>query len=147
MTLDRNALRACPFCEGRNLTVEDNNDLSHLHFWVACDDCDSEGPWRTSDDGAIEAWNRRAALPEPVPAEVEGLCKKMRALVEENGRLKRALEPSAETKAAYMGEFSVPWPETDEDGSEYIRRINVPWTTIKEIMAAISRRTLAEGEG
>jgi len=54
--------------------------------------------------------------------------------------LREALTPSAETKAAYMGEFSVSLPDWDEDGNEIMRRINVPWTTIKEIMAAISSR-------
>lgn len=51
-----------------------------------------------------------------------------------------ALTPSGHTKAAYIGEFSVELPDTDEDGSEYRRSINVPWTTIKEIMAAIKLR-------
>ena len=65
----------------------------------------------------------------------------------ENERLRAALTPSAETKAAYMGEFSVPLPDVDEDGNEVMRRANVPWVTIKEIMAAISRRALAGKEG
>jgi len=55
-------------------------------------------------------------------------------------RLNNALTPSAETKRAYMGEFSVPLPEMDEAGNEYIRSINVPWTTIKKIMQAIKEQ-------
>lgn len=58
-------------------------------------------------------------------------------------RLREALTPSPETKAAYMGEFSVPLPESDGNGGEHIRRINVPWVTIKEIMAAIRARAAA----
>lgn len=54
--------------------------------------------------------------------------------------MEEALTPSAETKAAYMGEFTIPWPVVGEDGNEYIIRINVPWTTIKELMAAIRAR-------
>ena len=58
-------------------------------------------------------------------------------------RFKAALTPSADTKAAYIGEFSVSLPDLDENGIEYTRKINVPWTTIKEIMASI----LAKAEG
>lgn len=55
-------------------------------------------------------------------------------------RLTEAMTPSGDTKSAYMGEFSVRLPDVDEDGNEYTRSINVPWTTIKEIMAAIKAR-------
>lgn len=55
-----------------------------------------------------------------------------------------ALTPSAETKAAYMGEFSFSIPALDENGEEASQKVTVPWTTIKEIMAAISLRALAE---
>lgn len=60
-------------------------------------------------------------------------------------KLVEALTPSGETKAAYMGEFSIPFPTVDEDGNEVMLRPNVPWTTIKEIMAAIrARAAIAE---
>lgn len=59
-------------------------------------------------------------------------------------KLEEALTPSAETKAAYMGEFSMNIPEFDDDGNEYIRPTNIPWTSIKEIMKAIARRALEE---
>ncbi len=58
--------------------------------------------------------------------------------------LTNATTPSTETKAAYIGEFSFVIPDVDEDGNEHSRKIHVPWTTIKEIMAAI--RTEAYGE-
>lgn len=54
--------------------------------------------------------------------------------------LREALTPSLETKQAYMGEFSIPFPMLDEDGGEVIAKVNVPWTTIKEIMAAVRAR-------
>jgi len=54
-------------------------------------------------------------------------------------RLKEALTPSADTKAAYIGEFSFGVTLTAGDEEDY-RIIQVPWTTIKEIMAAISER-------
>lgn len=60
-------------------------------------------------------------------------------------RLRNALTPSAETKAAYIGEFSVPLTDIDENGEEYTRRINVPWTTIKEVMSVIRKATMQEG--
>jgi len=55
-------------------------------------------------------------------------------------RLIEAVTPSTATKAAYMGEFSMRIPEIDEDGNEYMCNVNVPWTTIKEIMKAIAAR-------
>lgn len=69
--------------------------------------------------------------------------KLMREIVRElEGKvaLVSALTPSAETKAAYMGEFSIKLPEFDKNGGEYLRPTNVPWITIKEIMKAISSR-------
>lgn len=55
-------------------------------------------------------------------------------------RLRAALTPSAETKAAYIGEFHFTEESYDEDGQVYYRKVAVPWTIIKEIMAAISAR-------
>ncbi len=55
-------------------------------------------------------------------------------------RLQEALTPSGETKAAYIGEFSFDVEDRDEDGEECSRNVVVPWTTVKEIMAAIRSR-------
>lgn len=52
--------------------------------------------------------------------------------------LRSALKPSTKTKAAYIGEFSFPKTYTDEYGDEVTVNVSVPWTTIKEIMKAIS---------
>jgi hypothetical protein len=59
-------------------------------------------------------------------------------------RVLEALTPHGETKAAYMGEFS--WTEwlPDENGVEQGHERTVPWTTIKEIMAAIRDRASVE---
>jgi len=88
--------------------------------------------------------NRLAARVKELEAErdehLEASAKYLVALTDASARVKMleaALKPSAETKAAYIGEFRVPWPDIDEEGNEYTRQINVPWTTIKEIMAAI----------
>lgn len=58
-----------------------------------------------------------------------------------------ALTPSADTKAAYHGEFKMQVVEEDGDGGERVRDIVVPWTTVKEIMAAIALRAAREGTG
>jgi hypothetical protein len=60
----------------------------------------------------------------------------------ERARELEALTPSAATKAAYMGEFSFPIIQAGEDGEEVSCKTFVPWTTIKEIMAAIRTRAL-----
>jgi hypothetical protein len=54
-----------------------------------------------------------------------------------------ALTPSGDTKAAYIGEFSFTVDFTDEDGEDTYMRVDVPWTTIKEIMVAIRTRALS----
>lgn len=61
--------------------------------------------------------------------------------VDHVGALVEALTPSAATKAAYIGEFSF---TIDEQGDgqmcEVSRKVDVPWTVIKQIMAAIQDR-------
>lgn len=68
-------------------------------------------------------------------------------LAAENATLKReiaglreALTPSGDTKAAYIGEFSFTVDFTNEDGEDTYMRVDVPWITVKEIMAAILDR-------
>lgn len=57
-----------------------------------------------------------------------------------------ALTPSGATKACYIGEFSHAVTITDENGDEEHMEVVIPWTTIKEIMAAIRLRAgLPEG--
>ena len=78
-----------------------------------------------------------AGLPKEIAMNTDAL----RARV---AKLEEALTPSADTKAAYMGEFSFCISEFDEDGEEFARVVDVPWTTIKDIMKAIARRALEE---
>lgn len=54
-----------------------------------------------------------------------------------------ALTPSAETKAAYSGEFHFLECRMDDYGGDFVQKMTVPWTTIKEIMAAILERANA----
>ena len=58
-----------------------------------------------------------------------------------------ALTPSGDTKAAYIGEFSFSLTRIDGNGDEYSEKVYVPWTTIKEIMAAIRNRAALAREG
>jgi hypothetical protein len=58
--------------------------------------------------------------------------------------LEEALTPSAETKAAYIGEFQFTVELMHPGLGSAFRSVDVPWTTIKEIMAAITRKALAE---
>ena len=55
-------------------------------------------------------------------------------------RFREALTPSRNTKAAYIGEFKFRISYVDENGEEASRFLTVPWTTTKEIMAAILAR-------
>ncbi len=64
------------------------------------------------------------------------------AALAENAKLREALTPSAETKAAYIGEFSFQFPTWSESGEEVVMTPTVPWVTIKGIMAAIRARAL-----
>lgn len=58
----------------------------------------------------------------------------------ERDSLVEALTPSADTKAAYIGEFSWTVNNLEDDGSMDPVTHTVPWTTVKEIMAAIHKR-------
>ena len=58
----------------------------------------------------------------------------------EVARLREALTPSAATHAAYINGFQFIFPAFNEAGDEVAFTPNVPWTTIKEIMAAIRAR-------
>jgi len=61
--------------------------------------------------------------------------------------LMEALVPSAETKAAYMGEFYMGVTMSHPRLGEETRKVQIPWTTIKEVMAAIrARAALASGK-
>jgi len=70
---------------------------------------------------------------------IESQASRIEALEAENARLREALTPSGDTKADYMGEFS--FGITLSAGGEEDYRRMVPWTTIKEIMAAILARS------
>ena len=91
------------------------------------------GHW--TDLIALRLNERLAALRTDTPSPSE-------AMVE---RLREALQPSAATKAAYIGEFSF-LIDIEHEGEEITRKLDVPWTTIKEIMAAIRIRAALTDE-
>ena len=81
------------------------------------------------------------------PASILDLIASARRDEEEIERLKEALTPSGATKAAYHGEFKFTQYGRDDDGDDYSYETYVPWTTVKEIMAAIRARAAHTGEG
>ena len=92
------------------------------------EECPKQAGWThvsSAPDGCATEYVRAAALTAQA-AEIE--------------RLLEALEPSGSTKYAYSGEFEFTQVASDEDGDEVYHGVTVPWTTIKEIMAAISAR-------
>jgi len=54
--------------------------------------------------------------------------------------LKEAVTPSADTKRAYIGEFTMRILEFDENGDEVFYTVDIPWITVKDIMKAIRKR-------
>lgn len=81
-----------------------------------------------------------------------------REMREQVEALTEALTPSGDTKAAYHGNFKfqvTQWREIgdvgcEEEWEEYLADFAVPWTTVKEIMAAIKARsalTTQRGDG
>lgn len=63
MTDMREALKPCPFCNSKSLTLTVNE-----HNWkiVECDDCGMRGPCIDLEgDAYLERWNTRAALAAP----------------------------------------------------------------------------------
>jgi len=75
---------------------------------------------------------------------VKRLIKENQEIKAEIERLRAALTPSGATKAAYGGEFTFRVCIGYEDDTEIYDTITVPWTTIKEIMAAIRARVALE---
>jgi hypothetical protein len=53
---------ACPFCQSDDqCRIADNAESSAPTFWVTCDakGCECDGPWRKTEEAAVEAWNAR----------------------------------------------------------------------------------------
>lgn len=105
-------------------------------YWVAQQGSHLFPVWVMGSERPYEAPNNAMPL-YAAPSNPAAIL----SLIEENKRMREALTPSAETKAAYIGEFRFSVLEyVDDDGTEYESEFTVPWTTIKEIMAAIRAR-------
>jgi len=118
-----------PKCADDNPKYDEGRTWCQHDVYETCPDCGTKATEYVRADLHVSALSEL----DTAMAEIE--------------RLQEALEPSGDTKAAYMGEFSVRLPDVDEDGNEYTRSINVPWTTIKEIMAAIRARAALTPKG
>jgi Lar family restriction alleviation protein len=59
-------LEPCPFCGSTspNVGVGDRGENFALRHYVTCQGCGGEGPSETTEAAAIDAWNRRASIPE-----------------------------------------------------------------------------------
>jgi hypothetical protein len=100
----------------------------------------------TSQD---EANANAAHIAAANPATMLALIARIRELEAEKARLVEALTPSGDTKAAYHGEFSFSvtshfWNDVVEEWETHAQNTLVPWTTVKEIMAAIRARAAIE---
>ena len=83
------------------------------------------------------AFSECQALWEHMEEEIKALLASHNALVE-------AVTPSAETKIAFISEFSFrPSGYIANKYSDAMERVIVPWVTIKEIMNAIKQRAEA----
>lgn len=102
--------------------------------------CQTCGQQFQGDKRAFQCLNCAA---ETVRHFLKSQASRIEELEAENKRLREALTPSGDTKADYMGEFSF-GITLSAGGEEDYRRIMVPWTTIKEIMAAIRARAALE---
>ena len=91
----------------------------------------------SSDVQAVEEFEDELA--SEAASFIESQTSRIEALEAENARLREALTPSVDTEAAYKGDFSFGVTLRAGNEEDY-RRITVPWTTIKEIMAAIRAR-------
>jgi len=101
----------------------------------------------TGTDESVQA--NAELIPEAVNA-LPAVCAALVALIKERDSLREALTPSAYTKTAYRGEFTIPIEFMEDDETAYTEHLDVPWTTIKEIMATISnraRQALSSTEG
>lgn len=133
----------CAKCDFRlvqsNLNALDGTVTANDKPGEKCPNCDVP-LWRVSwKQDAIEATNRMGQYFDETQALKAQLAERDGQLL----ALRGALTPSTDTKVAYMGEFRMN-VRLRLDGDEELRTIYVPWTTIKEIMAAI--RNLAGGE-
>ncbi len=108
--------------------------------------CHWTDPPNPSSDGLVERllapsyWKSSEGYSEAFDRAPYAAADTITALEREVAVLREALEPSGYTKAAYIGEFSFGVEISHPRLGSEMRKVDVPWTTIKEIMAAICKR-------
>lgn len=107
----------CPFCEAAARIEEQSKEIADMIHDV---------------DRAVMTSGQLAAENAELRARIE--------------KLEEALTPSAETKAAYIGEFRMTIRRVDEYGDDQSLDVPVSWTAIKEIMKAIRARALLDSK-
>ena len=60
---DKYELKPCPFCGGHCEVVE---ALQTERFFIACTTCDTDSGFYKTIEEAVEAWNHRVKIDEPV---------------------------------------------------------------------------------
>lgn len=93
----------------------------------------------SANEGAPGLWVHESLTPKDVQMMLADAYCQHRRLIE-------ALEPSGSTKYAYSSEFhffkTLSGYDEDGDPIEEVVEVTVPWTTIKDIMAAIRSRAI-----
>jgi hypothetical protein len=124
------------FLKENNIYDCEENHLAELQLWII----DEIVRLRAENEKLTRSREGWEAHAKTYAKNAEYWISRTESAEEERDRLRDALTPSAETKAAYIGEFHFVILDLDEDENEVTRRIPVPWTTVKEIMAAIRAR-------
>ena len=114
----------------KDLHKQATTENSHFYVASCCEEAiahikyleDSLRIVQESRNTAIDAWVERAT-------KAEGIVERTRL----------ALTPSSVTKAALIGEFKFSEERFDGAGEAYEVEVTVPWTTTKEIMAALRK--------
>lgn len=52
--------KPCPFCGNTEKLTLKEGELTGYAHWVDCENCNTAGPARDSEESAVEAWNKRA---------------------------------------------------------------------------------------
>lgn len=52
-------LLSCPFCGSVRTNMRSSGEVRKEHWWVCCRECDSDGPYKTTEEEARDAWNTR----------------------------------------------------------------------------------------
>lgn len=121
---------------GEKLAIASANDAGLSATW---DDCRAD----VKDEFERIALAFAASLSHDETASIVIASLRTRAEASEQREagLREALTPSADTKAAYIGEIKFPvCVGTDDDGDEIWSDVTVPWDVTKAIMAMILAR-------